>query len=81
MAVERNALDRVRVRCDRLDCLRLFVPRSPLNDARETRARAELYGWSCARANSAVGSPWSGAEPGGLDFCPHHVGERLVAGG
>jgi hypothetical protein len=77
MAVERTQLDRCRVRCDRLDCDRLFVPRAPLNDARETRARAELYGWRCARRGQA----WSSDEPGGLDFCPEHRDELARAEG
>ena len=79
MAVEINALGRARVRCDRLDCERLFVPKNaPLTEARHTRARAELYGWSCARQGAAA---WS-ADAGDLDFCPEHTSERaLVTGG
>jgi hypothetical protein len=79
MAVGVNGLGRCRVLCDRLDCDRKFVPRSPLVDVAETRARADLYGWSCAIPDARL-LRWS-AVPAELDFCPDHVGERVSRNG
>ncbi len=79
MAVQVNSLGRCRVVCDQATCERKFVPRAPLNDVAETRGRAELYGWSCARPSLQV-PRWS-QHRHELDFCPDHVSEREVING
>ncbi len=70
MSVERKRNGALRLACDGDDCDRKFVPQRTFTDARQLRARAQMYGWAVKATPTAQGS-LPGTEPTATaDRCP-----------